>query len=78
MGLPWREALGGLVLVSLVGAGETDVREMADTARAIFSRLGAKPFVAYLDAAMASSANQSIEPKPGSQGADAARQVLNR
>jgi hypothetical protein len=63
MGLPWREALGGLVLTSLVGAGETEVREMADTARATFSRLGAKPFIAYLDAALASSANQASEPK---------------
>ncbi len=78
MGLPWREALGGLVLTSLVGAVETELREMADTARATFSRLGAKPFVAYLDAALASSANQASEPKPGSQRADATQQVLNR
>ena len=78
MGLPWREALGGLVLTSLVGAVETELREMADMARAIFTRLGAKPFVAYLDAALASSANQANEPKPGSRRADPARQVLNR
>jgi class 3 adenylate cyclase len=78
MGLPWRQALGGLVLASLVGAGDTDVREMADTARATFSRLGAKPFIAYLDAALAGSANQSSEPKPGSERADATEQVLNR
>jgi hypothetical protein len=32
---------------------------MADTARATFTRLGAKPFVGYLDAALASSANQA-------------------
>ena len=63
MGLPWREALGGLVLTSLVGAAETEVREMADTARATFSRLGAKPFIAYLDAALASSASQASGPK---------------
>ena len=63
MGLPWRQALGGLILASLVGAGETDVREMADTARATFTRLGAKPFVAYLDAALASSVNQASHPR---------------
>ncbi|HLY14647.1 MAG TPA: hypothetical protein VKR24_09865, partial [Candidatus Limnocylindrales bacterium] len=63
IGLPWREALGGLVLTSLVGAGDTDVQEMADTARATFSRLGAKPFVAYLDAALAGSTKPSSEPK---------------
>ena len=46
LGLPWRQALGGLVLVALVGTDEADVREMAETARATFTRLGAKPFLA--------------------------------
>ena len=53
LGLPWRQALGALMLVSVVGAGTTEIREMADAAREIFTRLGAKPFLARLDAALA-------------------------
>jgi len=52
LGLPWRQALGTLMLVSTVGAGEPEVRALADPAREILVRLGAKPFIERLDATM--------------------------
>jgi class 3 adenylate cyclase/tetratricopeptide (TPR) repeat protein len=58
LGLPWRQALGGLVLASVVGVGDSYVLEMAATSREIFSRLGAQPFLEYLEAAVA----QTVEP----------------
>ena len=37
----------------MVGGRTTEIRELADAAAAIFTRLGAKPFLARLDAALA-------------------------
>ena len=39
------------MLVSVIG-DETDIQDLADEARAIFTRLGAKPFLTRLDAAL--------------------------
>jgi class 3 adenylate cyclase/tetratricopeptide (TPR) repeat protein len=71
LGLPWRQALGGLILASLVGTGEAEVRQMAVSARATFARLGAKPFVALLDAAVAGSPDQPSHPRRAVQVASA-------
>jgi class 3 adenylate cyclase/tetratricopeptide (TPR) repeat protein len=57
-GLPWRQALAGLVLATLVGTDDAGVRELARGSRAIFIRLGAQPFLEYLEAAVA----QTVEP----------------
>ncbi len=53
LGLAWRQAVAGLVLASVVGAGDPEVRQMAEDARETFTRLGAKPFLDHLDAALA-------------------------
>jgi class 3 adenylate cyclase/tetratricopeptide (TPR) repeat protein len=52
LGLPWRQALGTLMLALTVGPGEPDVRAMAAPAREILVRLGARPFLERLDIAM--------------------------
>ena len=52
LGLPWRQALGTLMLASTVGADEPEVRALAGPAREILVRLGARPFLERLDAAM--------------------------
>ena len=57
LGLPWRQALGALMLLSTIGGGEAEVRAAAESAREILARLGAKPFVERLDAALAHSPN---------------------
>ena len=51
--LPWRAALGGLMLATILGPDDHEVRERASVARETFVRLGAKPFVAFVDEALA-------------------------
>ena len=55
LGLPWRQALAGLVLASLVDTRETSVRDLAASSRDIFVQLGARPFVERAEAALARS-----------------------
>jgi class 3 adenylate cyclase/tetratricopeptide (TPR) repeat protein len=50
MGLPWRSALGALMLLATAGAEDAQVRAMASAARETFVRLGARPFVEQVDA----------------------------
>jgi class 3 adenylate cyclase/tetratricopeptide (TPR) repeat protein len=52
MGLPWRQAVGTLMLVATVGTDEPEVRALAEAAREILVRLGARPFLERLDAAL--------------------------
>jgi len=52
LGLAWDEALCGLDMAILLDPTEPQVGEAADASREILSRLGAKPFLARLDAAM--------------------------
>jgi tetratricopeptide (TPR) repeat protein len=52
LGLAWDEALCGLDMASLLDPADPEVRAAADAAREILTRLGAKPFLARLDAAM--------------------------
>ena len=52
LGLPWDEALTAIDMAILLDPAEPEVRAAADAAREILTRLGAKPFLARLDAAM--------------------------
>jgi class 3 adenylate cyclase/tetratricopeptide (TPR) repeat protein len=54
-GMPWDEALTGIDMATLLEPSEPEVRIAADSAREILARLGAKPFVRRLDAALARS-----------------------
>jgi class 3 adenylate cyclase/tetratricopeptide (TPR) repeat protein len=54
-GLPWDEALTGIDMAILLDPSEPEVRIVAHSAREILMRLGAKPFLKRLDAAVASS-----------------------
>ena len=80
LGLVWDEALCGIDMATLLDPGEPDVRAAADASRAILTRLGARPFVDRLEAAMlrevatgahsttpdaARSATQAASPAPG-------------
>jgi len=68
LGLRFRQAAGSLVLLAVVGGHDSEIRELADMSRAIFERLGAKPFLLLLDQALAGT------PDPG----PAARAVAGR
>lgn len=50
LGLVWDEALCGLDMVLLLDATLPEVRAAADYVRETFTRLGAVPFLAKLDA----------------------------
>jgi class 3 adenylate cyclase len=45
----WDEALTGLEMATLLDVGEPDVAAAVSSSRAIFERLGAKPYLAWLD-----------------------------
>ncbi len=62
LGLPWRQALGALMLLSTIGAGEAEVRAAGESAREILTRLGAKPFLERLDAALARPSDRADQP----------------
>src|SRR5204863_2327756 len=50
MGLPWRHAIGTMALVASLDPGARELRDSVETARATLVRIGARPFVARLDA----------------------------
>jgi len=52
LGLPWDEALCALDMAVLLDPSAPEVQAAADSAREILSRLGAKPFLERLEAAM--------------------------
>jgi class 3 adenylate cyclase/tetratricopeptide (TPR) repeat protein len=52
LGLAWDEALAGLDMALLLDPTDPEVRSPAESARAILVRLGARPFVERLDAAL--------------------------
>ncbi len=56
LGLIWDEALCGLDMTTLLDASEPAVRDAAQSAREIFARLQATPFIVRLDAAASSAA----------------------
>jgi class 3 adenylate cyclase len=51
----WRLALAGLMLATAAGLGDPGVQAEAAAAREVFERLGARPFLERLDAAMAAA-----------------------
>jgi len=69
LGLPWRQALAALVLLSTIGAGEAEVRGVAESARETLARLGAKPFLERLDAALARPSDLARRPATSSTAA---------
>jgi tetratricopeptide (TPR) repeat protein len=59
LGSPWREALTGITMATLLEPADPEVRAAAGTAREILVRLGAAPFIARLDAALARSPDRT-------------------
>jgi hypothetical protein len=59
LGVPWRQAVFTLALVHALGPGDPELRERAGEAREIFGRLGAKPFLAWLDEALGDPSRES-------------------
>ena len=55
LGLAWDEALTGIDMATLLEPSEAEVRAAAESSRQILVRLGAKPFLERLDAAMGRS-----------------------
>ncbi len=53
LGLAWDEALCGIDMATLLDRGEPAVMAAADSARQILARLGARPFLERLEAALA-------------------------
>ena len=69
LGSPWREALTAITMATLLETADPEVRAAAETAREILVRLGAAPFIARLDEALARSsdrAGQSAAPQAAS------------
>jgi tetratricopeptide (TPR) repeat protein len=56
LGLRWDEALCGLDMVVLLGPADREVRSIAESTREILVQLGAAPFIARLDVAVAATA----------------------
>lgn len=52
LGLPWDEALCAVDMATVLDSSEPEVQAAAETARQTLSRLGAKPFLDRLEAAM--------------------------
>jgi hypothetical protein len=66
LGLPWRQALGALTLLSTIGGADPDVRAAAEAAREILTGLGARPFLERLDSAMAPPSGGAGQPRRAS------------
>jgi class 3 adenylate cyclase len=63
--LAWDEALTVIDMVAFLGPEEAEVRSAADGARTTLTRLGAKPYLERLEAALAGSVARPIaEPAP--------------
>jgi len=50
LGIPWRVALTAILMATVLGPDEPDVRSAAEEGRQILARLGARPFLERLDA----------------------------
>ena len=64
LGLAWDEALCGLDMATLLDPSEPEVLAAAESAREILVRLGAKPFIARLDAATSRSTEAMVTSAP--------------
>jgi class 3 adenylate cyclase/tetratricopeptide (TPR) repeat protein len=76
LGLTVEAAMTGLDMATLIGPDEPDVTRAADESRAFFTRVGAKPFLERLDAAMTAARTgrpeSRTEPAPSGDRAAAA------
>ena len=66
--LPWEEALIGLDMAILLDTAMPEVRLAAESARDILAGLGAKPFLAQLDATMMRQQTTAEDPEPATPG----------
>ena len=64
LGLSWDEAITAIDMATLLGPTEPDVVAAAEVASATFRRLGARPFLARLETAMAGAAGAPATPQP--------------
>ncbi|HET9416865.1 MAG TPA: hypothetical protein VFP30_04915, partial [Candidatus Limnocylindria bacterium] len=62
LGLSFEAALAQLTLVSVLGVSDAPTRAAADEARATFERLGARPLVERITAAIGADGNGSSQP----------------
>jgi len=64
LGLVWDEALCAIDMAMLIGPSEPDVEAAAGSARETLRRLGAQPFLARLEGAMAAAPARPATPAP--------------
>ncbi len=69
---PWDEALTGLDMATLLNPAEPEVTAAIASSRAIFERLGAKPYLDKLDAAASRGPAPASRTKPSSVAAEVA------
>jgi tetratricopeptide (TPR) repeat protein len=69
--LAWDEALTVVDMVTFLGPGEAEVRTAADWARSTLTRLGAKPYLERLEAALAGKAKRPATDASSAAGARA-------
>ncbi len=62
LGLAWDEALTGVTMATLLDPTEPEVRAAVDSTREILVRLGATPFLERLDATVARSVPDGVQP----------------
>jgi hypothetical protein len=66
--LAWDEALTVIDMIAFLGAGEPEVHSAAEGARQTLTRLGARPYLDRLEAALAgSSTRPSVKPAPAAR-----------
>ncbi len=74
--LPWDEALTALAMARILGPDEPDVRAATAAARSTLERIGARPFLAQLDALMGAPVGDAARTKAGTQAEAEARQTI--
>lgn len=73
LGKVWDEVLTAIDMATLLDPAEPDVRAAADSARAILMRLGARPYIERLDAALAAPREGKVRVRSGKATAVASR-----
>ena len=73
LGVPVEQAFTAIEMATLLDPAEPEVRAAAEAARAILVRLGARPFIARLDAALARSSTDA-DPSEARAGAPSGAQ----
>lgn len=62
LGLAWDEALCAIDMATLLDPAEPEVRAATESARGILARLGARPFIERLDAALTRPSDRGYQP----------------